>query len=282
MNTLNEIAQLEDALEKFIFYKEELKEIGRIITQLKDGNCNPDVLKSKILESRARMLKDITEFTNFYIAHIPSNNMDITLPPYIQKELEQKNALLMDIAKKLVSMTSEVKIDENTIELLNENYDSKQELNRYLRNLSIEEWLDLIETKENQINVNYYRLILWFNANLEDYHEKKHGKCQSCDMPQKIKSLELPLTLEKRLLNLNKIRNKISHYKYELTLQDQNETLTTFFMFLLYLITKDYPYNKKNCDDLKQALKTFLSKSFINVQELCDLISASVDNFFAI
>ena len=70
MTVIDELDQLTDVLEKFIFSKEELKEIGKIITQLQNGKCAPEQLKTKILESRVRILKDITEFSKFYISHI--------------------------------------------------------------------------------------------------------------------------------------------------------------------------------------------------------------------
>jgi hypothetical protein len=105
MTVMDEIDQLADAFERFVFPKEELKEIGKIITQLHKGKCAPEQLKTKILESRVRILKDITEFSKFYISHILLNDTIPTPNQHLLDELEQKNSLLLSIAKKLKEMT---------------------------------------------------------------------------------------------------------------------------------------------------------------------------------
>jgi len=107
MKIRNELDQFGDALEMFVFQKEELKEIGRLITQLQNGDCVPKELKAKILESRARILKDVREFSNFYISHIlASSRTKEASNDHLIKELEQKNSLLGYIAKKLQKMTA--------------------------------------------------------------------------------------------------------------------------------------------------------------------------------
>jgi hypothetical protein len=113
MTIMNEIDQLTDALEKFIFHKDELREIGKLITQLKEGICTPDKLKTKLLESRVRMLNDIVEFTKFFIVHSNSNDSERIIPQNVQEELEEKNSLLTEIAKRLLIITLETKIDKN-------------------------------------------------------------------------------------------------------------------------------------------------------------------------
>jgi hypothetical protein len=105
MTVMDEIDQLADAFERFVFLKEELKEIGKIITQLQNGKCAPEQLKTKILESRVRILKDITEFSKFYISHTLLNNIKPTPNQQLLDELEEKNSLLVSIAKKLEEIT---------------------------------------------------------------------------------------------------------------------------------------------------------------------------------
>lgn len=105
MTVIDEIDQLADAFERFIFPKEELKEIGKIITQLQNGKIAPEQLKTKILESRVRILKDITEFSKFYISHILLNDTRPTRSQQLLDELEQKNSLLVSIAKRLGEIT---------------------------------------------------------------------------------------------------------------------------------------------------------------------------------
>ena len=105
MSVMDEIDQLADAFERFVFPEEELKEIGKIITQLQNGKCAPEQLKTKILESRVRILKDITEFSKFYISHILLNDTRSTPNQHLLDELEQKNSLLVSIAKRLEDMT---------------------------------------------------------------------------------------------------------------------------------------------------------------------------------
>ena len=111
MTVIDELDQLTDVLEKFIFSKEELKEIGKIITQLQNGKCAPELLKNKILESRVRILKDITEFSQFFISHILSNDTKTIPNQQLLDELEQKNSLLLSIAKKLEHLTFETQTE---------------------------------------------------------------------------------------------------------------------------------------------------------------------------
>ena len=110
---MNEIDQLADALERFIFHKEELREIGRLILQLQEGICTVDKLKSKILESRVRILNDITEFTKFFISHIDLKASERIISQDIKRDLEEKNSLLTEIARRLLTMTLEHNPSEN-------------------------------------------------------------------------------------------------------------------------------------------------------------------------
>ncbi len=113
MTVMDEIDQLTDALEKLIFHKDELREIGKSITQLKDGTCTPEKLKTKLLESRIRMFNDIVEFMKFFFTHIDSNESEEPLPQYLRKDLKEKNSLLTEIAKRLLTITLEKKIGKN-------------------------------------------------------------------------------------------------------------------------------------------------------------------------
>ena len=94
--------QLAKYLEQIIFRKDELKELAKNITQLKKGEISLDEYKTKLLETRVRILNDITEFSIFYIkTKLNSDTIEKQNESELQKELKEKTILLEEIAKRL-------------------------------------------------------------------------------------------------------------------------------------------------------------------------------------
>lgn len=101
MTTQTEESEFNEALEKLIFQPKELKMIGKNVTQLLKSEIKPEEFKKILLESRARILNDIVDLTRFYINFIFSKFSLDKDPNQYQEELNQKNALLQDIAERL-------------------------------------------------------------------------------------------------------------------------------------------------------------------------------------
>ena len=105
MINTNEKAEFRDYLEKIIFSKEELKELAKNINQLNKGEISLDEYKTKLLESRVRILNDITEFLSFYIKiHLNVDTLEKENDIGLQNELNEKRVLLEEIAKRLQKM----------------------------------------------------------------------------------------------------------------------------------------------------------------------------------
>jgi hypothetical protein len=94
--------QIAKYLEKIIFSKDELRELAKNITELMEGKISSDEYKTKLLESRVRILNDITEFSEFYIKSQmnlePSGKQNDN---QLEAELIEKTKLLEEIAKRL-------------------------------------------------------------------------------------------------------------------------------------------------------------------------------------
>ncbi len=101
MTTQTEESEFNEALEKLIFQPKELKIIGKSITHLLKSEIKPEEFKTILLESRARILNDIVELTRFYINFTFSKHSHKNDSNQIQEELNEKNALLQDIAERL-------------------------------------------------------------------------------------------------------------------------------------------------------------------------------------
>jgi hypothetical protein len=105
MTTQTEESEFNEALEKLIFQPKELKTIGKSMTKLLKNEIKPEEFKTILLESRARILNDIVDLTRFYINFISSKFSLQKDTNQFQEELNQKNALLQDIAKRLYQIS---------------------------------------------------------------------------------------------------------------------------------------------------------------------------------
>ncbi len=101
MTIQTEESEFNEALEKLIFQPKELKMIGKSITQLLRSEIKPEEFKNILLESRARILNDIVELTRFYLNFIFSKDPQKKDSNEIQEELNEKDALLQEIAERL-------------------------------------------------------------------------------------------------------------------------------------------------------------------------------------
>lgn len=110
--------QLEKNLERIIFQKEELQAIAKSIALLREEKLDVDEFKAKLLETRVRIYTDILEFSKFYLKtmgtnlteHLPASKTHSaaqkTEDARLREDLEQKNALLEEIAQRLQRLTS--------------------------------------------------------------------------------------------------------------------------------------------------------------------------------
>jgi hypothetical protein len=97
-------------LEKIVFKENDFKDLKDIINGLKEGRYNFQQLKKKIIESRIRILKDITEFINFYINQqqgTPKSNEMFE----IQQDLQEKEKFLELIARRIEKIYQALSIE---------------------------------------------------------------------------------------------------------------------------------------------------------------------------
>jgi len=103
----------EQVVEKIVFDEEELDELKIIIRKFTEGKIHAKQLKQKLLQSRGRMVKDISNFLSFCVDRIKSDDQTAEVPKItinnqsnqtsiqLQQDLIERNELLTVIAKKV-------------------------------------------------------------------------------------------------------------------------------------------------------------------------------------
>lgn len=111
----------EQVIEKIVFDEEELEELKVTIRKFVEGQLQAKQLKQKLLESRGRMVKEISNFLSFCIDRVRnsdqapeckvsnnSNKLDLDFTQLRQK-IEEKNELLKTVAEKINNLVIKVK-----------------------------------------------------------------------------------------------------------------------------------------------------------------------------
>lgn len=107
-NSKNSI--LQKTLEKIIFNEKEFEELKLIINKLGNGNPNIQQLKKKIINSRIRMLKDVSNFLSFHLKQQPNPSKEKKTSEF-EHELREKNDFLTLLAQKIENFYQNLKSD---------------------------------------------------------------------------------------------------------------------------------------------------------------------------
>ncbi|TFG03120.1 MAG: hypothetical protein EU542_03350 [Promethearchaeota archaeon] len=133
-----------------------------------------------------------------------------------------------------------------------------------LKELDIETWENLY------IIEDHFKFLVKFYANLEHYCDTKLGMKEEKDLIAKVRKLKLNENLEKHLLDLNVVKDKIIKGDYELSSSEQSTIRTVLVKFVLFLLKKQLEslINKKellkgyeflNRTDLESEIKSYIS-----------------------
>jgi hypothetical protein len=126
MEINQKIQDYEQVVEKIIFDEEELKELKITIRNYAEGKIQAKQLKQQLLQCRARMVKDVSNFLCFCMDRVRDNNSNSANKKsdiyqleisneQLQQEILEKNELLEKVAKKiniLVSNTMKLDIEK--------------------------------------------------------------------------------------------------------------------------------------------------------------------------
>lgn len=249
MSIIHKKTHFREYLERIIFNQEELKEIRTLISGVCSGIQTPDQLKSRLLESRVRILNDIADFTEFYI------------------EQKFQNSNLRSQEKKVVPY----KVSDYRVRLI-----------RHLKKQKIPKWLNSVKKcilSFDPLIRNKEKFVDEFWGRLEEYHKRTIG-IQRDNMPDKIRDLNLPQFIEERLINLNKIRNKKVHQRYELSEQQEFSFYFTYFLLLSHKIDIGFSRNPQHDDSIKEILKDYFITPFEGDVKLCKCIKEAVNDYF--
>ena len=249
MTITHKKSNFRDYLEKIIFDKEELEEIRVIISRVCSGIETPDQLKSKLLESRARILNDIADFTTFYI----------------ENKFQNKN----------------LRTQEKSVNYFSSS-DYKSRLIHHLKNQNIPKWLNSVRKcilSFDPLIRNKEKFVDEFWGRLEEYHKKKVG-IQRENMPEKIRDLSFPKFIEEKLINLNKIRNKKVHQRYELSEEQEFAFYFSYFLLLTHKIFISFSGTPQYDNHMMQILKDFFISPLKGDLKLCSCILDAVNFYF--
>lgn len=138
----------------------------------------------------------------------------------------------------------------------------KAEIKKSLETLNIDEWGLLCRGFLTEKNIDPFKFLIRFYANLENYCNSAIDNPKEKDMHQKIKESDFPQQLEDNLDETRKLRNKVVHESYDLNQDDVELIKNAFLTFLHYLISTELAKLK-----LKSQVEN-LEYTFINKKGL--------------
>jgi len=121
MTKTQEVEDFEQVIEKIVFNESELDEIKIAIRNFSEGNITAKQLKQNLLSYRGRMVKDISNFLNFCINRIRSDDKASEVPKnaiknqsnqtniQLQQNLIERNELLKVVANRVNHILSNIK-----------------------------------------------------------------------------------------------------------------------------------------------------------------------------
>jgi hypothetical protein len=151
----------------------------------------------------------------------------------------------------------------------------------HLKNLKIPKWINSIRKcilSFDPLIRNKEKFVDEFWGRLEEYHKIVGIPRES--MPEKIKDLCLPKFIEEKLINLNKIRNKKAHQRYELSEQDEFDFYYVYILLLTHKIYITFSGNPQYDNIMIQLLKEFFVSPLKGDSKLCSCIKEAVTVYF--
>ena len=115
----------------------------------------------------------------------------------------------------------------------------RAEIRKSLETLNINEWGLLCRGFLTEKNIDPFKFLIRFYANLENYCNSVINNSKEKDMLQKIKESDFPQQLEDILNETRKLRNKVVHESYELNEDDAELIKKAFLTFLSYLVSTE-------------------------------------------
>ena len=112
-------------------------------------------------------------------------------------------------------------------------------IKKSLKTLNINEWGYLCRGFLTEKNIDPFKFLIRFYANLENYCNSAINNSKEKDMYQKIKESDFPQQLEDLLDETRKLRNKVVHESYDLNEDDAELIKNAFLAFLSYLISTE-------------------------------------------
>ena len=109
----------EQVVEKIVFDEEELEELKNVIKKFAKGTIQTKELKQKLLQSRGRIVRDISNFLNFCVDRIRNDqfsddqkileDQSSHINTKLQQDIDDREELLKVVADKVNQIVSNIK-----------------------------------------------------------------------------------------------------------------------------------------------------------------------------
>jgi hypothetical protein len=258
-------------LEKIVFNKEELAELKDFITKFSTGEIDTTQLKQYILQTRIRIINDLTEFFPFYVEkmkikeeslkNIKKNKGADGDISRLLEQIKERDDLLNNLIPRILNLEKKISLSSPMPSSNIPSVEMKIEdiINRALKTINIEHWLLAFLTNEDgSIIRNDYQFFQQFITTIEKYHDEILNLPYTHDTTnvERIENLILPDRFKDELIRILSVRNNLSHHFYKLCSDDVEHVYETYFDLIIYLITQALP--KEMIEKSKQQIKHYL------------------------
>lgn len=247
-----ELADFEQIVEKIIFNDDELGQLKIAIKNFTNGKISAKELKRLLLQCRARMVEEITDF-GFFFAKKRTANLTQTVKnkqqpsslnkveSHLRDELKEKNRLLENVADRVNRLVSKhtnedsgLNKDQNPVSI----EEVKEEIERCLTQIGAKQWIEMCYYDDLKFFVKLY-------PKLEALYEERFGESDmnSKDasesketMPNRMRKLKFPKDIEKVVIKYIQIRNNFQHTMVDISSSNlglAREVLVTVFVDLI-------------------------------------------------
>ena len=242
--------------------------IERIIMDSRDGPCGTYIISDRNVMNKIA-IRPSNHIRKVWITNCPHCNYVLRFTAEVAKkelkELENRKISSFNEygTNYFYNLYNYPKPYMDYVDYFNETIANiKTEIKKSLEALNIEEWGLLCRGFLTEHNIDPFKFLIRFYANLENYCNSTVNNSKEKDMHQKINESDFPQQLEENLEETRKLRNKVVHESYDLNQDDAELIKNAFLAFLSYLISTELAKLK-----LKPRVEN-IEYNFINKKDL--------------
>ncbi len=270
-------------LEQFVLSPEELEELKQKINQFTTSKLTSTELKEYLLHSRITLLNNLKEFFPFYAIKF---NSDRKYKMYetgengqndgeiirLKQELHERETLLQTLIPRIHILEEKLGLTPERVSNSSEDdkkADCTKEIKRALDAINISLWLSAFPTDEGKkIIRNDYQFYQRFFTALAKYHDDRFNvpEGEKATNLERIAHLVKAGSLKEALVKMLAVRTSLSHSFYVLSNEDIEQSYTTYFQFICYMLNQELDQNllKAHTLNIRSSLNDFIKQTLNN------------------